>query len=143
MEHDVGFLRHGGHHKVGDRQVVVLSLGVLGVVDEFGKFHSILLKQDSRVLALAQLPSEHAIHLHAVAVVHFHFLPSAVGDELLLHNVAHLDEAPYLIQSGNVFRLQAIYAIVERICTAQQVPSAVHLRISCGFLKHEALGENL
>ena len=91
------------------------------------------------MLALAQLPSEHAIHLHAVAVVHFHFLPSAVGDELLLHNVAHLDEAPYLIQSGNVFRLQAIYAIVERICTAQQVPSAVHLRISCGFLKHEAL----
>ena len=53
-------------------------------------------------------------------------------------NMAHFYETPNLVEGGYVFGLQTVYAIVERVCTAKQIPSSVHLTVTAGFLQNEA-----
>ena len=86
------------------------------------------------MFALAQLPSEYTIHLHTVAMFQV-FLADA---KLIPYNMAYLDEAPNLIERGNIFRLQAIDTVVQRISPTQQVPGPVNLAISCRLLQDKA-----
>ena len=86
------------------------------------------------MFTFAEFPSEKSAHFHAIAVVH----TAIVYTKLFLDDMAHLNEAPYLIERGDVLRLQAIYSVVERVGTAQQIPCAIHLTVAGCFLQYEA-----
>ena len=134
LQHDVGLLCYGGNHQMFHADRIVLLVGMFGIVDEFCQLHPIFAEQDSRVFSLSQFPCEHPVHLHAVAMVHIHIDP-----HLLSYDMAHLDEAPYLIERGDVLRLQPIHPIVQRIGASQQLPCPVNLTIARCPLQHQAL----
>lgn len=109
LQYDVRFLRYSRNHQILHADVVILAVGILGVIDKFSQLHVVLLEQDARVFALAQLPSEHSVHLHTVAMLYVLILQM----QLVFHDMAHFYEAPYLIECGNVFGLQSVQAIIE------------------------------
>ena len=87
------------------------------------------------MFAFAQFPSKHTAHLHTITVFHiFH-----ANTKLIPHNMAHLNETPYLIQRGYIFRLKAIDTIIQRIGPSQQIPRRIDLTIACCPLQHKTL----
>ena len=82
------------------------------------------------MFSLAQFPCENAIHFHTVTMVNVFWFDA----KQVSNNMTHFNEAPYLIEGGYIFGLQTVYAIIERVGTAQQVPCSVHLAVAAGLL---------
>ena len=90
------------------------------------------------MFSFAEFPSKHTIKLHAVAMIKV-----GIGEmQLVAHDMADLNEAPYLVKRGNILCLQTIHAVVERICATQEIPCAVYLTVVGGFLEHLILSHH-
>ena len=101
LQYDVRFLRYGWHNEVSHTDVIVHSLRILRIIDKFRQLYTVLSEENARMFPLAQFPSKQAIQLHTIAMF-YSIIPKS---ELLLYDMAHLNETPYLVKRGDVFRL--------------------------------------
>ena len=130
LQHYIRFLRNSWYYQILHSNTIVGLLRTFRIIYQFGKFHPIFSKENTRMLSLTQLPGKQTIQLHSVAMFHI------IQIQLLLYYVAHLYETPYFIKRSDVLRLQPIDAFVQRISLAEQIPSSINLTISRSFLKN-------
>ncbi len=76
------------------------------IVNQLSKRHIVFLEDNLRVFAFAEAIGEETAHLRATLLLEF-------GAGQLFDHLLHLDEAPDLVQGGDVLGLHAVETVVE------------------------------